>query len=281
MRISSNIILYVFSAYVVIKILNDFITTNHVTINSIQKDEHNLKDTIAELTIQLLQNESIQLKLMVHKLKNEKIELLKSCNQHTENVNQESLSHFRNVWNAEKKEIAINILITIDSIFSSLSIKYHLQAGTLLGFARFGDVMPWDDDIDISVSILDQQKIISDALPLLFAKNLSAEVFGKATQGLKIFNNTRDKIHGWLWSHPFVDIWWDLEESSLPLVRKTFSSHHLPVPHNYVSILDKRYPTWEEWCVSPPWDHSLEQKINDSITIKCKELESLYNFKKQ
>ena len=56
------------------------------------------------------------------------------------------------------KQLAILLLKIITSILDKYSINYCIISGTLLGYIRHNDFIPWDDDIDIIVdsSILDK-----------------------------------------------------------------------------------------------------------------------------
>lgn len=60
-------------------------------------------------------------------------------------------------WNKEPYLIQRNlsdaqkILFSITSIFDQNRIPYHLEGGALLGIVRDKDLLPWDNDIDISV----------------------------------------------------------------------------------------------------------------------------------
>jgi lipopolysaccharide cholinephosphotransferase len=53
----------------------------------------------------------------------------------------------------KSKQTAIELLkITID-ILNEFNINYFLISGTLLGYARHNDFIPWDDDIDLIVEL--------------------------------------------------------------------------------------------------------------------------------
>jgi phosphorylcholine metabolism protein LicD len=49
------------------------------------------------------------------------------------------------------KEKAKYVLKDIASIFNFLKIDYSLDCGTLLGVVRDGDIIAWDNDIDLCV----------------------------------------------------------------------------------------------------------------------------------
>ena len=46
---------------------------------------------------------------------------------------------------------AENLLSEVTSIFESCNITYWLEGGTLLGLRREGRLLPWDNDLDISI----------------------------------------------------------------------------------------------------------------------------------
>ena len=48
-------------------------------------------------------------------------------------------------------ELARRMLEWIDDLFQAARIPYFVDHGTLLGLFRDGDLLPWDDDLDLSV----------------------------------------------------------------------------------------------------------------------------------
>ena len=56
---------------------------------------------------------------------------------------------------------------TIDQIFHEEGIEYWMEAGTLLGAARHGGLIPWDEDMDLQMHKDDDQKFLSVAVPKL------------------------------------------------------------------------------------------------------------------
>ena len=65
----------------------------------------------------------------------------------------------------EHKQTAINLLKKTIDILDEFQINYFLISGTLLGYVRHNDFIPWDDDIDLIVD-----KTIIDKLPIIYAK---------------------------------------------------------------------------------------------------------------
>ena len=51
----------------------------------------------------------------------------------------------------EHKQEAIELLKKTIDILNEFDIKYFIISGTLLGYVRHKDIIPWDDDIDLIV----------------------------------------------------------------------------------------------------------------------------------
>lgn len=49
----------------------------------------------------------------------------------------------------ELQEIIYGILVEFDRVCQKYDIKYSMEGGTLLGAVKYGDFVPWDDDIDV------------------------------------------------------------------------------------------------------------------------------------
>ena len=78
---------------------------------------------------------------------------------------QENIFKHINKGFGEHKQTAINLLKKTIDILDEFQINYFLISGTLLGYVRHNDFIPWDDDIDLIVD-----KTIIDKLPIIYAK---------------------------------------------------------------------------------------------------------------
>lgn len=54
--------------------------------------------------------------------------------------------------NKETESLAEKILLSVCGTLNNHNIRYHLDAGTLLGIYRDGALIPWDDDLDVAVT---------------------------------------------------------------------------------------------------------------------------------
>ena len=52
------------------------------------------------------------------------------------------------------------ILQELDRICRKYDIKYSLEGGTLLGAAKYGDFVPWDDDLDVVMLRAEYERFI-------------------------------------------------------------------------------------------------------------------------
>lgn len=60
-------------------------------------------------------------------------------------------SNMKELTTEELKEVQLNILDYVDAFCRKHNIEYTIAFGTLLGAARHGGFIPWDDDIDIQL----------------------------------------------------------------------------------------------------------------------------------
>lgn len=71
-------------------------------------------------------------------------------------------SGYRAIGTEELKKIQLEVLDAFDSFCRERGIKYTLAYGTLLGAARHGGYIPWDDDIDVSMLREDYFRLIKE-----------------------------------------------------------------------------------------------------------------------
>lgn len=68
---------------------------------------------------------------------------------------------------SQYKSVAIELLKKTISILNEFNINHCLISGTLLGYVRHDDFIPWDDDIDLLVdeTLIDKLDLISEKYP--------------------------------------------------------------------------------------------------------------------
>ena len=124
------------------------------------------------------------------------------------NKNEEGFGQYKNV--------AIELLKKTISILNEFNINHCLISGTLLGYVRHDDFIPWDDDIDLLVdeTLIDKLDLISEKYPEI---NLFKGTKYDSTKicfsdGMEIPENEnviewrKKAVKGDKYSWPFIDL---------------------------------------------------------------------------
>lgn len=78
-----------------------------------------------------------------------------------------------------KQQACLKLLCMVDSVLRDAGIKYFLGYGTLLGAARSGEFIPWDDDVDICLMRDDFDRAV-DVLTKHFNHDEFVTAWGKS-----------------------------------------------------------------------------------------------------
>lgn len=80
----------------------------------------------------------------------------------------------------ETKKLAYYYLKLLSQFFDKNNYKYYLNFGTLLGIVRDGDLIPWDDDIDLAViKDFEDEVFLENIKQLCYMENLVLEYLVK------------------------------------------------------------------------------------------------------
>ncbi len=172
------------------------------------------------------------------------------------------------ILNGKKGKIALQLLGDVTDILDEYNVKYWLDFGTLLGVIRENRILPWDDDIDISIFEEDEEVVISKVLPRLkkmryrtYTRRL-AENVGPLKKGdvrsFKVRNNRFFFFKGYvkldifvMYRHQESIYWYELKEPhALPqkLVQAfemiDFNGKKYRVPKDHDAYLTYHYGDW-------------------------------------
>jgi len=173
-----------------------------------------------------------------------------------------------------------NLFKKIIPILEKNNIEYWIHSGTLLGAIRNKGIIPWDDDIDISILDKDKQKLLNLKSELNSIDLDIDDVFF----GYKIYDKNGQKIKNKSFKFPFIDIFitqqndniikyispdalkiWDNDyfttEELYPLKRYQFEEYYVFGPNNPYNYLDRSYPNWKKKAIKT-YDHIKHKKIN-------------------
>lgn len=176
---------------------------------------------------------------------------------------------------------ALDLLTDVVNILDNKRIIYHLEGGTLLGIVRDNKILPWDDDLDISVPE-EFSSGLWDALKVLKKRGWKLEKrrFDKfssfqhsGTRLIRIRDCSRGKLHqGTNYLDIFIkckhqnNVYWQAKGKLLMVDKKfyqdfetiSFNNLLLKVPSNYKGYLTEKYGDWS--IPVKEWDCSNDEK---------------------
>ena len=210
-------------------------------------------------------------------------------------VFRDTRAFFEKMTQRDKRILKLTIKCFV-SVMEENHVMYFLYSGSLLGSFRHHGVMPWDDDVDVVVPVLQRQtlyQLLSDLKPSFFLDI-------KQKRRWKFYSVLSRPIRDHTWSWPFVDISfyaentthiWDSDvkfknsfvykkDDVFPLRRRPFVDMLLPAPRDPRSVLAVNYNI--DVCESSRYDHRLEGEIphNYYKSIPCYFLHNKFSFVK-
>ena len=206
---------------------------------------------------------------------------------------------FNSVWNQENYTKIKNLTIKTQICFEKLNIEFVPVYGTLLGLVRHKGLIPWDDDMDISVDkkyfdlIMKNKELFNKyGIDVYLYKSPNMEY-------IKIFYKDQKKIKNYEWSWPFIDVfgyyvkddkfyiesnekpyYYEFKkEDVLPFKTNLFENIPMNIPNNVDNVLTVLYGNdWEDVCYSSGYNHENEDTISKRYKIKCKDILDDNNF---
>lgn len=158
--------------------------------------------------------------------------------------------------------VLLSIMKRLDALLKANNLSYFVIAGSLMGAMRYGNRMPWDDDIDIGMMAEEKQRF--EQLPFAtYGLAITRVSFGYKVYDANI--HRRAKLEG---VFPFVDVFtfvadngryvyegkyarnkWPKEfftpEQLYPLSTCEYAGMSLPCPSQSKEFLSQAFPGWD------------------------------------
>jgi hypothetical protein len=199
----------------------------------------------------------------------------------------------------ELSAIDRGILVDLLRVFIGVAEKhnwtYFLSGGSLIGSVRHHQIIPWDDDIDITINSSHAREI-KEVFKMLEPKY---QVVDRGYDPiLKLFSHRSHKCieEDCKWRWPFLDLCffnenathiWDNHPLFSPLKNRkadVFPLHFRPFegmmvksPKNALRWIDV-YSGVSDSCETSPYRHDTETGGHDTVNIQCENLKDVYPF---
>ena len=188
----------------------------------------------------------------------------------------------------KNKHLAIELLEKTIKMLDEFNIDYMLISGTLLGYIRHNDFIPWDDDIDLLVSpiILDKlpailEKYNNDSLTFLKFDNYLLKICLKNNTNIITRKSINEKLINSkdVYTWPFIDLFifnykngnkcmfffrktWNIKYF-FPLKKINFLTlNNVCIPNDPYYFLKYNYsPDYMTNLKSSNWDHKTEKEL--------------------
>ena len=204
-----------------------------------------------------------------------------------------SLSPFDRVLTPCEHALLMRLLIIIEHICRQNHITFFMAFGTLIGSWRHHDIIPWDGDADLLMSINDKPRLFEILSPL----NNSLIQFDSlhsstpVREYFKISFKVARNAGRYRWKFPFVDmffyqsnnthIWIKSVKSFLtaktnifPLKMRPFGQLWLPAPKYPKSIIPSNV---ESTCIKGAYNYRTESSMRTRVA-NCNLLKKIYPF---
>lgn len=174
----------------------------------------------------------------------------------------------------------IDLLKKSLEFLESNNLTYWAIGGTLLGAIRDKGMIPWDDDLDISMPDPDVEKLLKMKNSLM-EKNIG---IAEWQCGYKLYDLNGNEIKGKEYKYPFIDIfpmkknengdyiysseqaqaWWPdiyYVNELFPLKKYKFEDFYVYSMNDPINLLNNSYPGWQTKGLKS-YDHQNEKKLN-------------------
>jgi hypothetical protein len=186
-------------------------------------------------------------------------------------------------WSPGQKKSAVQLLHQLARHAEKLGIKLMPHAGTLLGHVRHGGIMPWDDDIDISILHTDLEEFLF-SIKEEGLINYTEWIYKKTgSVYYKFWIPGGEAVDGYTYTFPFIDFWLVYDKGKevhmtdgytfdkkkyLDITEIEFEGCGLFVQRNPEIILDAMYNNWNKQIQVFSWCHRTKKSMFKKLTLE-------------
>ncbi|MES2272891.1 MAG: LicD family protein [Chlamydiota bacterium] len=193
----------------------------------------------------------------------------------------------------EESTSVYRLMEKIDRVFTANRLLYWAGGGTLLGAVRHGGLVPWDDDLDLYILEVDEEKLNqmeSDlekeglvlhyywkdlykifevgALPIPDEEKPGQTLpFGYPAADVFLMALEKRNELQEIYVHRSYDFYWhwNNDRFTYPQIenisRIAFGPLTIPIPGDPTAYLDRLYGyNWKKYAVEPSWNHKTEDR---------------------
>ena len=176
------------------------------------------------------------------------------------------------ILNKQQLQDTKDLFVTFIDFAKTAHVKYFAIAGTLIGAARNGGLIPYDDDIDVGILEKDCDKIDAyhdDDEVYYFEKIFFGYKFKKKNSDMfvdiMVFENKNNeyKIINDSWpNEAFNNI-----NEIFPLKQITYNEMLINAPNSYKTYLDRAFPKWDTKIVINCGHHDVAGCVHERYKI--------------
>lgn len=186
------------------------------------------------------------------------------------------------ILNNQQLQDTNDLFVRFIDLASTAHVHYFAIAGTLIGAARNGGLIPFDDDIDVGILEKDCNKIDAYNDEMYYFEKISfGYKFKKKNSDMfvdiMVFENKNN-------TYRIINDSWPNESFNnineiFPLKQITYNEMLINAPNSYKTYLDRAFPEWDTNVVINCGHHDVGGCVYDRYKIPQKFHISYDNFK--
>lgn len=186
-------------------------------------------------------------------------------------------------WTEETKKQAVFIMYHLSSVAEKMNFDLFLDAGTLLGAIRHGEIMPWDDDIDLAMDSRNIESFIHEIKRQGVVEHCTW-TWGHTNQEYhKFWLKSGQRTGRFPYLFPFIDIWVFFEKDDgyihtcdgrrhvknifFPAIETEFEGCRIKLPNDYKGLLDVKYQDWKSYIKVYTWSHRVKARTFKPLSL--------------